>query len=63
MAVSKELQAIVDATPPDFADPAADYHAVREMFAPFHGHPVGDDLRVMIKTNNRQPPLNSPPNQ
>jgi monoterpene epsilon-lactone hydrolase len=48
MPVSKELQAIIDAIPPDFADPAADYKAVREMFAPFHGHPVGDDLRITI---------------
>jgi acetyl esterase/lipase len=26
--------------PPDFADPEADYLAVRAMMAPFHGHPV-----------------------
>jgi len=48
MPVSKELQAIIDAIPPDFADPAADYIAVREMFAPFHGHPVSDELRITI---------------
>ncbi len=48
MPVSKELQAIIDAIPSDFADPAADYNAVRKMFAPFHGHPVGDDLRITI---------------
>jgi len=48
MPVSKELQAIIDAIPSDFADPDADYNAVREMFAPFHGHPVGDDVGITI---------------
>lgn len=48
MAQSKELQAIIDMIPADFADPAADYHAVRAMFAPFHGHPTGADLRVHV---------------
>ena len=48
MPVSKELQAIIDAVPADFADPAADYMAVREMFAPFHGHPVSDELHIAI---------------
>ncbi|MEH6570034.1 MAG: alpha/beta hydrolase [Halioglobus sp.] len=48
MPVSKELQAIIDAIPADFADPAADYNAVREIFAPFHGQPVSDELRITI---------------
>ena len=48
MPVSKELQAIIDVVPADFADPAADYHAVRAMFAPFHGHPVSDELCIAI---------------
>ncbi len=48
MAVSTELQEIIDTVPTDFADPTADYLAVREMFAPFHGHPVGKDFRVEI---------------
>ena len=45
---SKELQAIIDLIPADFADPAADYRAVRAMFAPFHGHPTGADLQVSV---------------
>jgi len=48
MTVSTELEAIIAAVPADFADPAADYLAVRKMFAPFHGHPVGTDLRVEV---------------
>ncbi len=48
MTTSKELHAIVGLIPPNFADPAADFHAVRAMFAPFHGHPTGDDLQVEI---------------
>jgi len=48
MSVSKELQAIIDVVPADFADPTADYNAVRKMFAPFHGHPVSDELRIAI---------------
>jgi acetyl esterase/lipase len=35
--------------PLDFADPAADYRAVRAMFAPFHGHPTTDDLKIQLK--------------
>ena len=50
MTTSKELQAIVDLIPPNFADPAADFHAVRAMFAPFHGHPTSADLSVEIRT-------------
>jgi monoterpene epsilon-lactone hydrolase len=49
VAISKELQAIVELIPENFADPAADFHAVRAMFAPFHGHPTGPDLQVEIK--------------
>lgn len=45
---SKELQALVSMIPGDFADPAADFHAVRAMFAPFHGHPTAADFEVMI---------------
>lgn len=48
MAQSKELQAIIELIPADFADPAADYHAVRAMFAPFHGHPTTPDLQVTL---------------
>lgn len=48
MSASPELQAIVDAIPADFADPAADYRQVRAMFQAFHGHPVSDDLQVDI---------------
>jgi acetyl esterase/lipase len=32
--------------PPDFADPGADYRAVRAMLAPFHGHPVPPHVAV-----------------
>jgi acetyl esterase/lipase len=46
---SRELQAIIDMIPLDFADPAADYRAVRAMFAPFHGHPTTDDLKIQLK--------------
>ncbi len=45
---SELLQSIIDVIPADFADPAADYRAVREMFAGFHGHPVPDVLNVDI---------------
>ncbi len=43
---SSELQAIIGLIPGDFADPAADYRAVRTMFKPFHGHPTSPDLCV-----------------
>ncbi len=49
MATSKELQAIIAYVPLNFADPAADYRAVRAMFAPFHGHPTSDDFRIEIR--------------
>ena len=45
---SKELQTIVDLIPKDFADPGADFNAVRAMFAPFHGHPVSRGFPVLI---------------
>lgn len=45
---SELLQTILDSIPADFADPAADYHAVRRMFAPFHSHPISDRLEVEI---------------
>lgn len=47
---SKELQDIIEAIPADFADPTADYRAVRDMFAPFHGHPTGDDFEISLNT-------------
>lgn len=46
--MSPELQAIIDAVPTDFADRSADFHAVLAMFAPFHGHPVSEELSVVI---------------
>ncbi len=49
MTVSKELQSIIELIPTNFADPAADFTAVRAMFAPFHGHPTCDDFRVEVK--------------
>jgi acetyl esterase/lipase len=48
VAISKELQAIIEFVPRDFADPAADFNAVRAMFAPFHGHPTSADFHVEI---------------
>lgn len=49
MSSSAELKAIIDVIPADFADPEADYVAVRQMFAAFHGHPVADDLQIEIR--------------
>ena len=49
MLQSEKLKAIIEAIPPDFADPSADYRAVRRIFAPFHGHPTGDDLVFSIR--------------
>ena len=49
MSQSKELQAIIEVIPTDFADPTADHQAVRTMFAPFHGHPTADDFIVGVK--------------
>ncbi len=48
VAISKELQAIIKFVPRDFADPAADFNAVRAMFAPFHGHPTSADFHLEI---------------
>lgn len=45
---SNILQSIIAAMPADFADPQADYKDVRAMFAPFHGHPVSDELKIDI---------------
>lgn len=49
MATSKELQAIIEFVPRDFADPTADFNAVRAMFAPFHGHPTSAGFNVEIR--------------
>jgi acetyl esterase/lipase len=43
---SRQLADILALVPDDFADPDADYRAVRAMLAPFHGHPVPDDVVV-----------------
>ena len=43
---SRQLTEILALVPPDFADPEADYRAVRAMLAPFHGHPVPPHVRV-----------------
>jgi epsilon-lactone hydrolase len=43
---SPELKAIIDLIPTDFASPTADFQQVREMLAPFHGHPVPDGIVV-----------------
>lgn len=40
------LQTIIDMVPADFADPNADYRAVRRMMAPFHSHPVSGELNI-----------------
>jgi monoterpene epsilon-lactone hydrolase len=43
---SRQFTEILSLVPPDFADPGADYLAVRAMLAPFHGHPVPDHIGV-----------------
>ncbi len=43
---SRELTEILALVPADFADPEADYRAVRAMMAPFHGHPVPPHVTV-----------------
>ena len=43
---SRELTEILALVPPDFADPGADYRAVRAMMAGFHGHPVPAHVTV-----------------
>ena len=49
---SSEMQQVLAAIPADFADPRADYHAVRAMFARFHGHPIGPDLQIEIVSDD-----------
>ena len=43
---SRELTEILALVPAAFADPGADYRAVRETMAPFHGHPVPAHVTV-----------------
>ncbi len=43
---SRELVDILNLVPADFADPEADYRAVRDTFGPFHGHPVPSHVSV-----------------
>jgi epsilon-lactone hydrolase len=43
---SRELTEILRLVPADFADPQADYRAVRTTMAPFHGHPVPPHVTV-----------------
>jgi monoterpene epsilon-lactone hydrolase len=43
---SPELVEMLALVPADFADPEADYLAVRAMMAPFHGHPVPPHVSV-----------------
>jgi epsilon-lactone hydrolase len=43
---SRQLTEILGLVPPDFADPDADFMAVRAMMAPFHGHPVPAHVTV-----------------
>ncbi len=43
---SRALREILALVPSDFADPEADYSAVRAMMAPFHGHPVPPHVTV-----------------
>lgn len=46
---SDSFKAIVDLIPEDFADPKADFQAVRKTMAPFHDNPTDDDLHIEIK--------------
>jgi acetyl esterase/lipase len=41
---------ILGLVPADFADPEADYRAVRAMLGPFHGHPVPEHIEVTATT-------------
>jgi epsilon-lactone hydrolase len=43
---SRELTEILALVPHDFADPDADFRAVRATMAPFHGHPVPAPVTV-----------------
>lgn len=47
--MSSQLEAIVAGVPADFADPRADWRAVRAMMAPFHGQPCSAELAVEIR--------------
>jgi acetyl esterase/lipase len=47
---SEALTQILSYIPADFADPAADYNAVRATMAPAHGHPVPDGITVTEAT-------------
>jgi epsilon-lactone hydrolase len=47
---SEQMADILALIPEDFADPRADYVAVRAMLAPFHGHPVPDHIVVTETT-------------
>ena len=47
--MSELLAAIVAGVPADFADPGADWRAVRAMMAPFHGQPCSPELAVEIR--------------
>ena len=49
MTQSKELLSIIGLIPENFADPAADFQAVRDMFLPFHGHPTSNDFGIQIE--------------
>jgi acetyl esterase/lipase len=46
MMTSDALRQVLDYIPADFADPAADYRAVRTSMAPAHGHPVPAGIAV-----------------
>lgn len=45
---SRAMQAMATRIPENFADPSADYRAVRETMAPFHNHPVSPATLVDI---------------
>ena len=47
--MSELLAAIIAGVPADFADPGADWRAVRAMMAPFHGQPCSPELAVEIR--------------
>ncbi len=46
---SDSFKAIIDLIPENFADPKADFRAVRNAMAPIHNHPTGDDLRIDVR--------------
>jgi acetyl esterase/lipase len=48
-ALSEILSAIIAAVPADFADPRADWQAVRAMMAPFHAQPCSRELEVDVR--------------